>query len=314
MIFICFFFTCFFYWNIFHPMYLCFAQCDKGFFKVGQMTECHSWLTCKDISNLDVGDLIGFGAVKQVYRTTWQNNTVAFVLINNRGHISDFLYGLEMLQGLGPSKYIVQLVGFCLEADVYLTEYHPLGNSMNINEKISDTNSELKKRFELCIDYVRILEFLHNSPLGKLVMCDSNTLNKTLEQYLITTSLNLILNDVDALPEVGHRGIICGHKELRGGFIAPEQNWPHHGENYEEDKMQPYDEKVDIWKIPPVCNYFLGKSEAAKGFRYHVYPIHRQCRVKDPQNRPTATEVLKFYENIFHEYFMNEFMERRKEL
>lgn len=310
MVFICVLYAFFLYMTFLCPIFSCFALCDKGFFRLGQMTECHSLLTCEDIGNLDVGNLIGFGAVKQIYQTTWQNNTLAFVHINNRNYSTDFLHGLEMLQELGPSKYIVQLVGFCREAEVYLTEYHPLGNGINIYENIFD----LKKRFKLCIDYVSILEFLHTSPIGKLVMCDSSELNKTLEQYLITSSLNLILNDVDALPKVGHQGIICGHKELRGNFIAPEQKWPYQGENYEEVRMQPYDEKVDIWKIPPVCNYFLGNSEAAKAFRFHVYPIHRECRAIHPQNRPTATEVLKFYENICDEYFGYEFMETKEEL
>ncbi|XP_069195127.1 protein O-mannose kinase-like [Procambarus clarkii] len=145
-------------------------------------------------------------------------------------------------------------------------------------------------------------------------MCDSSTLNKTLEQYLISSSLNLILNDVDALPEVGHEGIICGHKELQGSFVAPEQRWPYSMQVYDEKKMVPYDEKVDIWKIPAVCNYYLGKSEGAKAFRYHVYPIHKQCREKLPRNRPSASEVLQFYESLLREYFRAELTNVKEEL
>lgn len=301
-------------WNIFVFIYfdisyifLCSAHCNRGFFRVGQMTECHPWLSCHDMKFLDFGELIGFGAVKQVYKSVWQNDTIAIVYINNNDYLTDFLHGFEMLKELGPSSHIVQLVGFCLESKVYLTEYHPLGDSRNIHSALIAHNiTSLRKRFELCIDYVKIIAFLHDSPLGKRVMCDSSSLNKTLEQYLITSSLNLIVNDLDALPQVGPRGITCGHKELQGSFIAPEQKWPYPGVQYEEHTMPPYTEKVDIWKIPPVCNYFLGKSAAAQVFRYHVHPIHRQCRNKLPQNRPAAGEVLIFYEKLFADYFKDE--------
>lgn len=289
------------------------ANCNKGFFRLENMRECHPWLTCEDLIGLDVRDLIGYGAVKQVYKSTWQNITIAFVHVNNREYLRDFWHGFEMLKGLGPSQFLVQLIGFCMKNDAYMTEYHPYGNSINVNT-ILDGMFDLKKRFELCVDYVKILDFLHNSPIGTRVMCDSSTLNKTLEQYLISSSLNLILNDVDALPEVGPQGIICGHKELQGSFVAPEQRWPFTPQGYDQMRMTPYNEKVDVWKIPLVCNYYLGNSEAAKVFRYHVYPIHKQCKQKYPTNRPTAADVLKFYENLHHEYFEDEFTKMKEEL
>lgn len=278
--------------------------CDSGFFRIGDMKECHPWITCSDIKDMAIGDLLGFGAVKQIYQSSWRNQAVAYVYINNRDYLEDFKAGLDFLKGIGASRFLIQLLGFCEEAHVYITEYHSLGNALNMHKVFSERNIiGLKERFHLCIDYVSILDFLHNSPLGTRVMCDSNTLNKTLEQYLITSSLSLILNDIDALPQVGREGIICGHREIRGEFVAPEQKWPYNGEEFTEDRMPRYGEKVDIWKIPAVCNHFLGKSEEARIFRYHVFPTHKKCREKRPQARPSAREVLQLYEDLFKGYF-----------
>ncbi|XP_063608749.1 protein O-mannose kinase-like [Penaeus indicus] len=288
--------------------------CDSGFFRIGDMKECHPWITCRDIKDMAIGDLLGFGAVKQIYLSSWRNQAVAYVYINNRDYLEDFKAGLDFLKGIGPSRFIVQLIGFCEEAHVYITEYHPLGNAINVYKVFSEKNIGLKERFHLCIDYVSILEFLHNSPLGTVVMCDSNTLNKTLEQYLITSSLSLILNDVDALPQVGHEGIICGHREIRGDFVAPEQKWPYDGEEFTEGRMPRYSEKVDIWKIPAVCNHFLGKSEEARIFRYHVFSTHKQCREKRPQSRPSAREVLQLYEDLLEGYFSESIFSAKEEL
>ncbi|XP_045129144.1 protein O-mannose kinase-like isoform X2 [Portunus trituberculatus] len=138
---------------------------------------------------------------------------------------------------------------------------------------------------------------------GPLMMCDSSTLIKTLEQYLLTTSGNLVLNDVDSLARVMEGGTVCGHQELKGDFVAPEQKWPFDGDEYRTERMPPYSEKADIWKIPPVCNFFLGNSDGARTLRYHLHSIHRRCREKEPHRRPTAHEVLWSYEALSWSYF-----------
>ncbi|KAK7069453.1 hypothetical protein SK128_005701, partial [Halocaridina rubra] len=269
------------------------------------MTQCHPWLTCVDINTMILGDLIGFGAVKQVYKTTWNGHTLAYNAVNNDDYVKDFRMGLELLKELSPSEYIVQLVGFCSSSNVFLTEFYPLGNALNIHSvlRARKEDTHLKVKFHLCISYVKILDFLHDGSDGKRVMCDTSTLDKTLEQYLITSSLELVLNDLDALPIVGIDGIVCGHKELYGKFVSPEQKWPYSGLAFKNEQMVPYDEKSDIWKIPSVCNYFLGEDEAAKAFRYHIHPIHSKCRRKRPVDRPSAIEVLKFYELVLYTYF-----------
>lgn len=278
-------------------------DCNNGSFIVGEMSDCHPWLTCDDIKHLHIGELIGYGAVKHVYQTSWSNNTLAIAFVNNKKYTKDFLHGIEILKQIGGNKLIVQLVGFCEDSPVFLTEYHPAGKSVNIDRIFSNNFLSLSHRFQLCIDYVRILVYLHNSPVGRLMMCDSNTLAKTLEQYLLTSSGSMVLNDVDAVTWVGERGTICGHQEIKGDFVAPEQKWPYPGERYRVERMPSYNEKADVWKIPPVCSFFIGKSDAARAFRFHVYNIHKRCREVDPLLRPSAREVLQAYESVYWSYF-----------
>lgn len=278
-------------------------DCNNGSFMVGNMKECHPWLTCDDIKYLDIGNLIGFGAVKHVYQTSWQNSTMAIAFLNNKQYQEDFLFGIEILKQIGSNKCVVQLIGFCEEAPVFLTEYHPIGISANVNKIFGNNSHSLSQRFQLCIDYVKILAYLHGSPAGRLMMCDSSTLVKTLEQYLLTSSGNLVLNDVDSVAKVDEGGTVCGHQELYGDFVAPEQKWPFPGEEYKTERMPPYNEKADVWKIPLVCRFFLGKSDAARAFRYHIHSIHKRCQESDPHRRPSAHKVLQAYETLYWSYF-----------
>lgn len=82
----------------------------------------------------------------------------------------------------------------------------------------------------MCISYVKVLHFLHNSPIGVLMMCDSNGVKKIFLQFLLADDLTLVLNDVDRVPIVDpQNGTICNifNKHLRGTLNAPEQIWPY---------------------------------------------------------------------------------------
>lgn len=49
-------------------------------------------------------------------------------------------------------------------------------------------------------DLVDAIRFLHNSPAGTRVMCDSNTPEKLLSQFVVDDADRLLLNDLDAVP------------------------------------------------------------------------------------------------------------------
>ena len=187
-----------------------------------------------------------------------------------------------------------------------VTGYYKHGSAETLNEllerpDLSEFNT-LETRFQLCIDYVKILQFLHNSPQGVRVMCDSNDITKTLSQYLITDDFHLVVNDLDALPEVkADEGelIKCGHRELFGDFVAPEQLWPYGDlRPYNDEEMLPYDERIDIWRIPNVVDKLLGRVRNSNNVRRLLLGIHESCKQEDPDERPTVTEVLETFLNV----------------
>uniref|UniRef100_A0A8D0FUW1 Protein O-mannose kinase n=1 Tax=Strix occidentalis caurina TaxID=311401 RepID=A0A8D0FUW1_STROC len=279
--------------------------CPFGYFKLGAVKNCSPWLSCEAI-NREVRKLkcVGEGAVKKVFLSEWKENKVVLSQLTNSELKEDFLHGLKMLKAL-QSKHVVRLLGYCEQQFTILTEYHPLGSLRSLNEtlhmpKYKGINT-WHRRLMLAIDYVSIIRYLHSSPLGTLVMCDSNDLDKVLSQYLLTSDFHILVNDLDALPLVNRsagRLVKCGHRELRGEFVAPEQHWPYEEVPFEDDLMPPYDEKTDIWKIPDVSNFFLGHVEGSDIVRLHLFDIHAACKKEDPAERPSAQEVLDTYKKV----------------
>ena len=201
---------------------------------------------------------------------------------------------------------MIQLVGYC--NNVFITEYHKFGTADKLSRLLEtklQTYNTLTIRFGLCVQYAKIIQFLHNSPQGTRVMCDSNDLEKTLSQFLVTSDLWLLANDLDALPKVNRtKGqlIKCGHRQLHGDFVAPEQLWLRDDAAFSDSEIPGYDEKTDIWKIPDVCNHFLGNVQGADNLRFHLFKIHKQCKHLDPEQRPSAQEVVAEYQRIRDEF------------
>jgi len=219
-------------------------------------------------------------------------------------YIEDFQHGLKVLQMLQGHPKVTQILGIC--GDSYVTQYFPLQSADNmmdiITHNISKIYDNVARRFGLCLDYVEILKYLHTHNAGTLVMCDSSDLNKTLQQYLVRESLKLLLNDVDSVAKtINGDDVKCGHRELVGEFVAPEQLWPYHEEEFSDARMPGYDEKTDIWKIPDVCNYFLGINSDSVKLKLMLINIHALCKFEDPKDRPTAAEILQEYTSIWKE-------------
>lgn len=244
---------------------------------------------------------------RQVYLAEWKGQKVALSILSSQDYLDDFLHGLSMLEALqGP--LVVQLVGFCLEDNTLVTEHHPLGSLLNLDAVLAQEKHQKHNtwqvRLRLAIDYVSILHYLHNSPAGRRVMCDSNSLEKTLSQFLLTSDFHLVVNDVDALPKVDlsqDLGVKCGHWELTGDFVAPEQLWPFRKEEkpFSDDLMPEYDEKTDIWKIPDVTWFLMGRVPGGDLVHFHLFQIHEDCKKDDPRLRPAALDVLKVYKSVY---------------
>ncbi|XP_002739843.1 protein O-mannose kinase-like [Saccoglossus kowalevskii] len=292
---------------------MCRPECKPGYFSLDGFRECHPWLMCEEIREevKQTGELVGSGAVKQVYLAEWKGYQIAYCNLTTASYKDDFHHGLEMIKSFQHSEFVVQLVGYCHSDDVMLLEYHPLKSFDNMNsilsqETFSHFNTVLL-RFQLCIRYVEILNFLHTGPLGTYVMCDSNDLFKTLSQYLVTDDMSLVVADLDALPNVDHKSGItakCGHRELIGRFVAPEQLWPYDDTDFNDDNMPGYDEKTDIWKIPDVVDFILGDIPGSDAVRFHLFKIHRKCKEVVAKLRPSTLDIIKEYK-LTYSYFRN---------
>ncbi|KAM3870816.1 protein O-mannose kinase [Diretmus argenteus] len=282
--------------------------CLPRHFKMATMKTCVPWLRCPQIHD-EVRELklVGQGAVKQVYLSEWRGQKVALSKLISPDYLEDFLHGLSMLQAL-QGQHVVQLVGFCPEDRSLVTEYHPLGSLLNLDNVLAQErhrqHDTWQVRLRLAVDYVSILHFLHTSPAGCRVMCDSNSLEKTLSQFLLTSDFHLVVNDLDALPEVeSSRGLLvkCGHRELTGDFVAPEQLWPfgEDGRTFSDELMPGYDERTDIWKIPEVTRYLMGRVPGGDVVHFHLFQIHEACRRTEPRLRPSALDVLEVYKSVY---------------
>uniref|UniRef100_A0A452QGS2 Protein O-mannose kinase n=1 Tax=Ursus americanus TaxID=9643 RepID=A0A452QGS2_URSAM len=242
-----------------------------------------------------------------VFLAEWKERKVALSRLTSLEVKDDFRHGLQMLQGL-QSKHVVTLLGYCEDDNTLLTEYHPLGSLSNLEATLNlskyQTVNTWQRRLQLAVDYVSIIDYLHHSPLGTRVMCDSSDLPKTLSQYLLTSNFSLVVNDLDALPLVNRSSrtfVKCGHRELHGDFVAPEQLWPY-GEDtpFDDDLMPSYDEKIDIWKIPDVSSFLLGHVEGSDMVRFHLFDIHKACKSQTPAERPTAQDILDTYKKVLN--------------
>jgi len=242
----------------------------------------------------------------QVFLGNWHGYDVAVSTLRTSLYIEDFKHGLEMLTLLQPSPLVTQLVGWCNEQHRYVTEYHRHGSADFLSTLLASKSHLMNFnlpywQFRFCLNYIDILLLLHGgSSAGMRVMCDSNDLYKLLQQFLVTDDFRLVLNDLDALPEVTNTSKVkCGHWEIISDFAAPEQLWPFDDVDFDDAYMPEYDEKTDIWKIPDVCIHFLGSCSKCHFIKNRLFKIHNKCKENNPSSRPSALEVLEEYKNVW---------------
>ncbi|XP_063233138.1 protein O-mannose kinase-like [Bacillus rossius redtenbacheri] len=271
-------------------------DCPHGHFRVPRMAECHRWLTCEDLLQITVLEVIGQGAVKRVHRARWRGDVeVAVSFLNSVDLAEDFRHNREMLELFGCSPLVVQLVGFCAEEGVLVTQYHRLGDAADLAKVLPEGRRDERSALRLCHNYASLISHLHSGPGGPRVMCDSADLGKLLGQLLVTDDRTLVLNDLDALPLVRPgEAVKCGRRELSGDFVAPEQRWPHPGP-FRDESMPGYGVETDIWKLATVCEAFLQYVPGSEASLYSLYALHRRCKSPSPASRPAASELVEAY-------------------
>uniref|UniRef100_A0A1B6LZ61 Protein O-mannose kinase n=1 Tax=Graphocephala atropunctata TaxID=36148 RepID=A0A1B6LZ61_9HEMI len=275
-------------------------ECPVDQFKLRGMESCRPLIVCEDLHDIQIIKRLGSGAVKDVFLIDWKGFSLVLSVPINFTLLEDFMEGAKVLKLLNPSKHVVQFLGYCNKSHTLLTKYYPMGNAANFFSKILPYSA--LQGIEFCYQYALVLNHLHNGPAGRRVFCDSNSLDKLLSQLLVTSDQSLVLNDVDALPElVNGTGIKCGHRRLEGSFVAPEQLW-NRNDPFKANLMPSYNEKTDIWKAASVCDYFLNKAKDGVLARYRLYELHLKCKDQEPLLRPTAQELLSEYSKVAEEY------------
>lgn len=154
------------------------------------MKTCHQWLNCTDIKSIKGFEKIQtdtIGYVKKVWISKWDGYEVVVKRIrqNLNGPTShdEFHSGVQFLQDFSNHPDVLQIVGHCNETLV--TELHAMADATNL-EKHLRQNKEFDNvfvRFQLCIDFVRIMTTLHSGHGGKVFAhCDAGNVNIMLQQ------------------------------------------------------------------------------------------------------------------------------------
>ena len=279
------------------------VPCPSGSFSYPGWLTCRPYLTCDDLAGgaVRIARYLASGAIKHVFLghyTLHSSIPVAYAVSNQ--HPADFQNHITVLKDLAPSPLVVQLLGHCQDKYV-VTQYWKLGHCGNLEELLAHRAyakfNNLAVRFRLAVDFVSCLAFLHEHDY---VMCDGNDVAKLLSQFLITDEWHLVLNDLDAaakLPRIdsNRKGTIkCGHKRLHGGvLVAPEQLWPFGDTPFKDGDMPGYDEKIDVWRIPPVVEVLIGSSLNGSLVLSDLNGVFKRCRLARPGDRPAAAEVLR---------------------
>lgn len=263
---------------------------------------------------------IAEGAVKEVWLGKWSSNGyIAVSFLKNRLYSDDFQHNIHMLRNFTlrfRSKYTAHFLGEC-DGRLLFTKFYRLGplnglyhllprlvspsnrGDQKVNQKvdpqINTRPNEAKDCFQFCISYARVIDYLHHSPIGRRVMCDSNDLTKLASQFLIDDDLSIVVNDLDALPDATDHPIKCGNRSLYGDLIAPEQRSP----------QATYDHRIDIYKLPFVCNYIRSLCPKNELLELLLTPLHAQCLDQLPSNRPDSSEIIAEYLKINYTLFSN---------
>ena len=103
------------------------------------------------------------------------------------------------------------------------------------------------------------------------------------------------MNDLDSLREVTDDGG-C---DARLNMSIPLQREIERqgGQNNSEPlkfKLRPaYDEKIDIWKLPWIVERLLGDVKGSSFVKSQLREAMKRCHATEPQQRPTANEILQ---------------------
>ncbi len=246
------------------------TSCPRGLFRLSGMDRCQHHLGCQDLSEAvevyhDV--ILDYGASKVTKLARWSENK-RLVAISTP--IQPFLQSgqefsrhLAMLKLLQDQDQIIQLVGYCETPGqlAFVTEYQ------RVKTLVAST---IRDRLRLCISYAELLAILHRDKF----MLDYEDEVLLVRDLIVVQGDDgderrpwpkVVLGQVDNLREVNDTAVNSKHNH-------------------------------DIWLAPQICNTFLAPED--KEAKKQLGEIHRQCRDKDPDKRPNATQLIRSYRDV----------------
>ena len=293
------------------------VKCSRGTFGLPQWTVCESVLTCDDILHeVRISKLMHTLGNWHYYQAEWNGYEVVYGKIHNE----NVNINSNAILALSPHPNLLYPIGFCEEqrAIVFSIDQwrgtHSVGSVSELNTILAQTGCDnWMVRFQLCLDYIRILYHLHTEPSGPYVLCNSQSLELILSQFLISAEMRMLLVNYDNLPQVrigtnnttSPKSLVkCSKSELINDFVAPEQKWPLNKlKVFNSDEQPGYNEKTDVWKIPDVVRVLLGadllKTAANEHIVDYLVAIHHRCKRINPDERPAISDVLKEYELVW---------------
>jgi len=276
----------------------CIGSCSGNNFIMPGMAACQAYLNCSQIhSDITATTRIGNGYFKTIWLGKWLGQDVVYTrpTIHNEYYKSSVTADYENMKSLAHNYQVTQLIGFCEEDDTLVTEYFPLKDLSKINQLLQNEIFDSSAfRINMCLKYAKLLDFLHNSPIGTRSLCDTKTLRNTLSQYTLRDDFAIVANDLDLLLQP-NQCIKIYQKRVTTIFTPPEmRNYTHFNTNI------PIDEKIDIWKIPDVCDFMLGdfKIQLPHSTQKVINGLHGSCKNERPDLRPSARNVSHQYESV----------------
>jgi len=261
-------------------------NCPLGMFRLSGMDTCQSWLDCDRINaEVKVYQELQFSMERYSHLAKWGRHLLTYSAPTLGTSPTQEKETLTLLQELSGTKFVAQLVGYCLATGVILTEYHRHVTATHVNEVLTRAGRySLVDRLSLCVNFAELLSLLH-SQSPPLVLCPSSS-ETILSQLILTDDYHLLLWDTStlvALDKTGNTTELCAGLPGEEDFIID---------------MSGYNKAVDIWRAPTICSVFLGQVEGSKSVKNLLQPMHRKCRNRDPRLRPSARDLLKYYKEV----------------
>jgi len=293
------------------------VQCPRGTFSLPQWTVCEDFLTCDDLLHeVRITKPLYVLGNFHYYEAEWKG----YEIVCGKSQSEDVAVHSAPLQELPPHSHMLYPIGICEETGTVafsIDHWRRAQSVVSVNKLdtiLAQTGCDnWMTRFQLCLDFIRILHHLHTVTGGPYVLCNSHSLEHAVSQFLISEDLQLLLANYDNLPQVKldtsdmktPKALVrCSKSELKGNFVAPEQKWPFNQlKVFNADEQPGYNEKTDIWKIPDVVKALLGgdalKLAESEHILDYLVAVHRKCKRSNPEERPAISDVLKEYELVW---------------